>query len=277
MNPRQRRNAGSLRGQLVSNALVSIVLPLSLAGAVAFFILNYHLQIIESSFARSQRRAYPGHRGDRHPGPGEQRRAPARRVSHRANHRGEGVGHRPRRRRCGARRPRAAPRGRSGGDADRGDRGAVPKPQEPRDRARRQHVPPPADRRLALLRRSLLHGSQRVQRGPHQPDERLRPVRRDVVAERVGPIPVRRRHRVRRLRRRVVRRDLGAHRGPRHRRAARGHEVGARDRTGAAHRRPDRADHFRGTRSGGHGERRPHRRNELRARPRAHHELAKST
>ena len=38
----------------MSNALVSIVLPLSLAGAVAFFILNYHLQIIESSFARSQ-------------------------------------------------------------------------------------------------------------------------------------------------------------------------------------------------------------------------------
>ena len=54
MNPRQRRNAGSLRGQLVSNALVSIVLPLSLAGAVVFFFLNYHLQIIESSFARSQ-------------------------------------------------------------------------------------------------------------------------------------------------------------------------------------------------------------------------------
>ena len=58
MSPRQLRNAGrnagSLRGQLVSNALVSIALPLSLAGAVVFFILNYHLQIIESSFARSQ-------------------------------------------------------------------------------------------------------------------------------------------------------------------------------------------------------------------------------
>ena len=54
MSPRQRRNAGSLRGQLVSNALVSIALPLSLAGAVVFFVLNYHLQIIESSFARSQ-------------------------------------------------------------------------------------------------------------------------------------------------------------------------------------------------------------------------------
>ena len=58
MSPRQRRNAGrnagSLRGQLVSNALVSIALPLFLAGAVVFFFLNYHLQIIESSFARSQ-------------------------------------------------------------------------------------------------------------------------------------------------------------------------------------------------------------------------------
>ena len=58
MSPHQRRNAGrnagSLRGQLVSNALVSIALPLFLAGAVVFFILNYHLQIIESSFARSQ-------------------------------------------------------------------------------------------------------------------------------------------------------------------------------------------------------------------------------
>ena len=58
MSPRQRRNAGrnagSLRGQLVTNALVSIALPLSLAGAVVVFFLNYHLQIIESSFARSQ-------------------------------------------------------------------------------------------------------------------------------------------------------------------------------------------------------------------------------
>lgn len=54
MNARRLRNAGSLRGQLVSNALVSIALPLSLAGAVVFFILNYHLQIIESSFARSR-------------------------------------------------------------------------------------------------------------------------------------------------------------------------------------------------------------------------------
>ena len=58
MSPRQRRypgrNAGSLRGQLVTNALVSIALPLSLAGAVVFFFLSYHLQIIESSFARSQ-------------------------------------------------------------------------------------------------------------------------------------------------------------------------------------------------------------------------------
>ena len=57
MNPRQRRyagrNAGSLHGQPVTNALVSIVLPLSLAGAVVFF-LSYHLQIIESSFTQSQ-------------------------------------------------------------------------------------------------------------------------------------------------------------------------------------------------------------------------------
>ena len=54
MNSPQRRRAGSLRGQLVSHALISIALPLVLSGTVAFFFLAYHLDVIESSFARSR-------------------------------------------------------------------------------------------------------------------------------------------------------------------------------------------------------------------------------
>ena len=51
---RRRRKAGSLRGQLVSHALFSITVPFALAGAIAFFFLSYHLDVIESSFARSR-------------------------------------------------------------------------------------------------------------------------------------------------------------------------------------------------------------------------------
>ena len=51
---RRRRKAGSLRGQLVSHALFSIAIPLGLAGAIVFFFLSYHLDVIESSFARSR-------------------------------------------------------------------------------------------------------------------------------------------------------------------------------------------------------------------------------
>ena len=51
---RRRRKTGSLRGQLVSHALLSIAIPFALAGAVVFFFLSYHLDVIESSFARSR-------------------------------------------------------------------------------------------------------------------------------------------------------------------------------------------------------------------------------
>ena len=56
MNERRRRRpkAGSLRGQLVSHALLSIAVPFALAGATVFFFLTYHLDVIESSFARSR-------------------------------------------------------------------------------------------------------------------------------------------------------------------------------------------------------------------------------
>ena len=51
---RRRRRAGSLRGQLVSHALLGIAIPFALAGATVFFFLSYHLDVIESSFARSR-------------------------------------------------------------------------------------------------------------------------------------------------------------------------------------------------------------------------------
>lgn len=45
---------GSLRMQLVSNAVLSVALPVLLTGGVTFFLLAYHLDIIETSFARSR-------------------------------------------------------------------------------------------------------------------------------------------------------------------------------------------------------------------------------
>ena len=53
MNTPQRRGR-SLRTQFVSHALLSIGLPVVLSGAIAFFFLTYHLEIIETSFARSR-------------------------------------------------------------------------------------------------------------------------------------------------------------------------------------------------------------------------------
>ena len=53
MNTPQRRGR-SLRTQFVSHALLSIGLPVVLSGAIAFFFLTYHLEIIETSFTRSR-------------------------------------------------------------------------------------------------------------------------------------------------------------------------------------------------------------------------------
>ena len=53
MNTPQRRGR-SLRTQFVSHALLSIGLPVVLSGAIAFFFLTYHLEIIETSFTQSR-------------------------------------------------------------------------------------------------------------------------------------------------------------------------------------------------------------------------------
>ena len=49
-----RPRSSSLRLQLVSNALLGIALPVLLTGGLTFFLLTYRLDIIETSFARSQ-------------------------------------------------------------------------------------------------------------------------------------------------------------------------------------------------------------------------------
>ena len=46
--------ASSLRTQMVSNALLGVALPVLLTGGLTFFLLAYHLDIIETSFARSR-------------------------------------------------------------------------------------------------------------------------------------------------------------------------------------------------------------------------------
>ena len=43
-----------LRSQLITNAVLGVVLPLVLLGGIAFFFLTYHLEIVEASFARSR-------------------------------------------------------------------------------------------------------------------------------------------------------------------------------------------------------------------------------
>ena len=53
MNMSQRRGR-SLRTLFVSHALLSVGLPVVLSGAIAFFFLTYHLEIIQASFARSR-------------------------------------------------------------------------------------------------------------------------------------------------------------------------------------------------------------------------------
>ncbi len=50
----QRRRSSSLRMQLVSNVLFSVALPILLTGGLAFLLLTYHLDIIETSFSRSR-------------------------------------------------------------------------------------------------------------------------------------------------------------------------------------------------------------------------------
>ena len=49
-----RRRSTSLRAQLVSNAIQGVAVPIVVTGALAFFLLSYHLDIIETSFARSR-------------------------------------------------------------------------------------------------------------------------------------------------------------------------------------------------------------------------------
>lgn len=53
MSSRRDRNS-SLRMQLVWNALLSVALPVLVIGGLTFFLLAYHLDIIETSFARSR-------------------------------------------------------------------------------------------------------------------------------------------------------------------------------------------------------------------------------
>ena len=43
-----------LRTQLVAHALLSVLLPIAILGGAVFFILTYHLDIVESRFGRSR-------------------------------------------------------------------------------------------------------------------------------------------------------------------------------------------------------------------------------
>ena len=49
-----RRRSRSLRSELVFNALVGVALPVALIGGMAFYMLTYHLDIIDASFERSR-------------------------------------------------------------------------------------------------------------------------------------------------------------------------------------------------------------------------------
>ena len=46
---------GSVRAQLISNALLGVALPAALAGGVALFLLTYHLDVIDADVDRSRR------------------------------------------------------------------------------------------------------------------------------------------------------------------------------------------------------------------------------
>ena len=48
------KRTGGLRGQLVGSAVTSVVLPLVIAGGIAFFFLAYRLDLIATSFDRSR-------------------------------------------------------------------------------------------------------------------------------------------------------------------------------------------------------------------------------
>ena len=48
------RRGGSLRMQLVANALLGVTPSIALTGVITFFLLTYHLDIIETNFARSR-------------------------------------------------------------------------------------------------------------------------------------------------------------------------------------------------------------------------------
>ena len=48
------KRTGGLRGQLVGSAVTSVVLPLVIAGGIAFFFLAYQLDLIATSFDRSR-------------------------------------------------------------------------------------------------------------------------------------------------------------------------------------------------------------------------------
>lgn len=50
-----RRRGPNLRRQFVQLVAVSIVLPVALVGAVEFFVLEYHLEVIELSFKQSRK------------------------------------------------------------------------------------------------------------------------------------------------------------------------------------------------------------------------------
>ena len=53
MNTPRHRSTG-MHAQLVAHALLSILLPIALSGGLAFFVLTYHLDIIDTSFTRSR-------------------------------------------------------------------------------------------------------------------------------------------------------------------------------------------------------------------------------
>ena len=49
-----RRRGGSLRMQLVANALLGVLPSIAITGVITFFLLTYHLDIIETNFDRSR-------------------------------------------------------------------------------------------------------------------------------------------------------------------------------------------------------------------------------
>ena len=52
------RSSTKLRTQLVTHALLSVVVPIVLAGGLGFFFFTYHLDIIEGEFRAQPRGPY---------------------------------------------------------------------------------------------------------------------------------------------------------------------------------------------------------------------------